>query len=126
MSHPPIDSQITFLYANDLAQTAQFYEETIGLTLKRNQDTCRIYQVSKDGYLGFCQREHAGQPPSDPPHVIMTIVTHSVDEWHSYCQERNIQPERKPATNPKFDIYHFFLRDPNGYLLEIQQFLYPF
>jgi hypothetical protein len=31
--------------------------------------------------------------------------------------------EKAPATNEQYKIYHAFLRDPNGYLLEIQRFL---
>ena len=128
MTHPPIDSQITFLYTRDLVQTARFYEEIIGLHLKLDQGTCRIYQVTQHSYLGFCQQSVATPPPteSDPPQAILTIVTADVDEWHQYLKERNIVPQGPPAINPDYDIYHFFLRDPNGHLLEIQQFLHPF
>lgn len=128
MTHPPIDSQITFLYTRDLAQTAHFYEEILGLQLTLDQGTCRIYQVSQDGYLGFCQRAHPASPSPepDPPPVILTIVTSSVDEWHQYLKEQNVRLEQSPATNHDYKIYHFFLHDPNGYLLEIQQFLHPF
>lgn len=128
MTHPPIDSQITFLYTHDLAQTAHFYEEIIGLRLKLDQGTCRIYQVSQDGYLGFCERAHSTPAISatDAPPVILTIVTADVDQWHLYLKERDIHSEKPPATNPDYEIYHFFLRDPNGYVLEVQQFLQPF
>jgi len=128
MTHPPIDSQITFLYTHDLAQTAHFYEDIMGLQLRLDQGTCQIYQVSQDGYLGFCQRAHPASPSlePDPPPVILTIVTSSVDEWHQYLKEQNVRLEQSPATNHDYQIYHFFLRDPNGYLLEIQQFLHPF
>ena len=128
MTHPPIDSQITFLYTHDLALTAHFYEEIIGLKLKLDQGSCRIYKVSKNGYLGFCQRAHAipSSAESDPPTTILTIVTSSVDSWLHYLGERKAQIEGPPATNDRYDLYHFFLRDPNGCLLEIQQFLHPF
>ena len=127
MMHPPIDSQITFLYTQDLVQTARFYEEIIGLDLKLDQRTCRIYQITQDSYLGFCQRA-AAVSLADPegPVVILTIVTAGVDEWYQFLKEKNLQPEHPPAINPDYDIYHFFLRDPNGYLIEIQQFLHPF
>ena len=38
---------------------------------------------------------------------------------------RSVAFETDPAENPKFNIYHCFLRDPDGYLLEIQRFLQP-
>jgi catechol 2,3-dioxygenase-like lactoylglutathione lyase family enzyme len=43
MTHPPIDSQITFLYTHDLAQTAHFYEDIMGLPLKLDQGSCHAF-----------------------------------------------------------------------------------
>ena len=37
MTHPTVDSQITFFYTHDLTQTARFYEEIIGMHLKLDQ-----------------------------------------------------------------------------------------
>ncbi len=126
MQHPPIDSQITFLYTHDLAQTARFYEEVLGLQLKLDQGTCRIYQISSNGYLGFCQGLQAIQSSQEHPHVVLSMVTRSVDEWYRHLTERNVQVEKPPTINAAFNIYHCVLRDPNGHLLEIQQFLHPF
>jgi catechol 2,3-dioxygenase-like lactoylglutathione lyase family enzyme len=128
MAHPPIDSQITFLYTGDLAATARFYEEVMGLTLKLDQGTCRIYQVSEDGYIGFCLRADTQETPSPEgaDRVILTIVTPEVDEWYQQLSQRGVVFEEPPTVNAKYNIYHCFLRDPNGYLLEIQRFLHPF
>ncbi|OQY24133.1 MAG: hypothetical protein DRJ03_06405 [Chloroflexi bacterium] len=32
-------------------------------------------------------------------------------------------PRCRSLLNPRYNIYHCFLRDPNGYLIEIQRFL---
>ena len=121
MKSPTIQEQITFLYTNDLNQTAHFYEEIMGFSLKLNQGGCRIYRVSKSGYLGCCQRPDS-QPPGERV-VIFTLVTQEVDEWYKYLLEKGVEIESPPATNQEYGIYHFFLRDPNGYLLEVQRFL---
>jgi catechol 2,3-dioxygenase-like lactoylglutathione lyase family enzyme len=119
MSRPRIDQQITFLYTRDLAATARFYEEVLGLALALDQGDCRIYRVSDGGYLGFCQRQSA---PEEPAGIILTLVTQEVDAWYEYLSERGVVFEKPPALNPKYEIYHCFLRDPNGYLIEIQRF----
>ncbi|MGD8792326.1 MAG: VOC family protein [Anaerolineae bacterium] len=124
MTHPPIDGQITFLYTHDLAETAHFYEEALGLPLKLDQGGCRIYQVSRDGYVGFCQRDRPVEGTEAP--VIITLVTTKVDAWYKQLTARGVEFEKAPAANPRYNIYHCFLRDPNGYLIEIQRFLHPF
>jgi len=123
MPHPPIAEQITFLYTADLASTADFYENTFGLKLWLDQGTCRIYQVNDHAFLGFCEREEVQKEHRD---VIFTIVTpklSDVDKWYEYLKGQNVHFENPPAENCKYAIYHWFLRDPNGYLIEIQHFL---
>lgn len=122
MTHPPIDQQITFFYTRDLEATARFYEELMGLPLARDQGDCRIYQVCSDGYVGFCQRDDA---PDQPAGVILTIITSEVDEWYAHLRDQGVTFDEPPTFNPKYNIYHCFLRDPNGYLIEIQRFLDP-
>jgi catechol 2,3-dioxygenase-like lactoylglutathione lyase family enzyme len=119
MPHPPINQQITFLYTRDLAQTARFYGDVMGLTLAVDQSDCRIYRVSGEGFLGFCQRDSA---PEQPQGIILTIVTDQVDAWYVYLRAQGVTFEKPPEFNPKYKIYHCFLRDPNGYLVEIQRF----
>ncbi len=118
----PIDHQITFLYTQDLQQSARFYEDILGLTLARDQTTCRIYHTGQHSYVGICQRDDALAQP-ERRDIIVTLVTPEVDAWYSTLLERGAVIDHAPAVNPKYNIYHFFLRDPNGYLIEIQKFL---
>jgi catechol 2,3-dioxygenase-like lactoylglutathione lyase family enzyme len=122
MTDLPISAQITFLYTRDLESTALFYEEVMGLHLALDQGACRIYQVSQDGYLGFCQREDLDKAH---PGLIFTLVTSQVDQWHQRLLEQGVFFENPPNYNPRYKIYHCFFRDPNGYLLEIQRFEDP-
>jgi catechol 2,3-dioxygenase-like lactoylglutathione lyase family enzyme len=121
MSHPNIDQQVTFLYTHDLVTTAHFYEKTLSLPLVLDQGECRIYQVSRDGYIGFCQQ--ADVPKTSD--IIFTIVTPEVDQWYQYLSKHGVKFEKPPTLNPDYNIYHCFFRDPNGYLIEIQRFLDP-
>ena len=121
MSTQDFDAQVTFCYTRDLAATARFYQEVLGLSLVLDQGPCRIYRVREGAFLGFCEREGAAVPDG----VILTLVTEDVD---GRCQElasRGVEFEKPPAHNPRFRIYHCFFRDPNGYLLEIQRFEDP-
>lgn len=122
MNHPKIHQQVTFLSTNDLEKTTHFYEDILGLELVLDQGGCRIYRVCRDGFLGFCQREDFSPSPSD---IVFTLVSPDVDQWYQFLVDRNVQVEKPPAHNPNYNIYHFFVTDPNGYSIEIQEFLEP-
>lgn len=112
------DYPIMFFNTTDLRATATFYEGILGLRLVRDQGDCRIYEINPHAYIGFCQRETVNTTG-----IIICLVTNDVDEWYLRLQSHHITIEKPPSLNPKYNIYHCFLRDPNGYLVEIQRFL---
>jgi catechol 2,3-dioxygenase-like lactoylglutathione lyase family enzyme len=120
----PFDQQVTFLYTGDLQATARFYETTLGLPLALDQGGCRIYGVAENAFLGFCSHSSAGQR-NDTTGVVLTLVSDEVDRWYERLRKQGVAFEKPPAHNPTYNIYHCFLRDPNGYLIEIQRFLDP-
>ncbi len=115
---PDFDAQVTFCYTSDLTATTRFYEDILGLGLSLDQGRCRIYRVAPGAHLGFCTASEAR--PTDG--VILTLVSDDVDGWFERLRARGVEFERPPTLNPDFNIYHCFLRDPNGYLVEIQRF----
>lgn len=123
MIRPPIDQQVTFLYTADLGTTAVFYETVLELPLILDQGACRIYSTGAGAFLGFCQHLTGGG--QDGAGVILTLVSQDVDGWYEYLQQKGVEFEKPPQFNAKFNIYHCFLRDPNGYLIEIQRFEDP-
>ncbi|MFN7173079.1 MAG: VOC family protein [Fimbriimonadaceae bacterium] len=116
------ESSITFYPVSDLARTRQFYGERLGLTLKLDQGRCLIYQVSASGYFGFCECPGVEAQDASP---IMTFVCQQVDEVFEEWSAQGVETEEAPKLNEKFQIYHFFARDPDGYRLEVQRFEDP-
>lgn len=120
MSALPIDSQITFLYTDDLARSASFYEGALGLRLALDQGGCRIYHVTGErAYVGVCQAAEANVEPAS---IIFTLVTPDVDGWYRRIRGQGWECDGAPRFNEVYDIYHFFVRDPSGYRIEIQRF----
>lgn len=119
----PIEQHITFLPTRDLAATAAFYEGALGLPLALDQGACRIYRVAGEAFLGFCQSADAPERPGQT--VTLTLVARDVDGWAARLRAMGVPFEKEPQLNPRFAIYHCFLRDPSGYLVEIQRFEDP-
>lgn len=119
---PPVTQQVTFIYTRDLAASARFYQGVLGLPLVLDQGGCQIYRVGRDAFVGICTRAGVAVQPEN---VILTLVSADVDGWHAYLVEQGVAVEKPPTYNPTYHIYHLFVRDPDGYLVEIQTFLDP-
>jgi len=126
MQHPPVNQQITFIYTNNLQSSAEFYENVMGFTLWLDQGSCRIYKVTDVSMLGVCQVSESSKGKviaGEQQNVILTLVTDEVDTWYKHLKTHGVDFEKPPETNLTYNIYHCFLRDPSGYLIEIQRFL---
>ena len=116
-----IDAGIVFLGTADLDATSAFYSEVLDLSLALDQGSCRIFRVADSAFLGFCRQEVV-QPDAG---IVLTLVVEDVDAWAATLRECGVRIERGPVRNTTYRIYHLFIRDPNGYLVEIQRFEDP-
>lgn len=117
------DQLVTFLYTRDLDKSATFYGETLGLPLVLDQGACRIFKTSPEGFLGICRCSE--QRPSNPEGVIITLVTDDVDGWYERLKTKGVVFDAAPTGNDEYNIYHCFMKDPDGYQIEIQSFRDP-
>ena len=118
----PFDQFVTFVYCDDLEASCEFYQEILGLEQVLDQGSCRIFRVAGDGFLGICTKM---DPPWEKGGVILTLVSDDVDGWYEYLKGFDLEFEKTPQLYAKFDIYHLFVRDPAGHLVEIQEFKDP-
>lgn len=116
------NQQVTFLTTYDLNKSINFYENILEMELVLDQGGCRIYRVSNDAFLGICERKRHKE---NCDHLVFTFVTDKVDEWYEKLKEEDIEITKKPAFNSEYNIYHMFFLDPNGYIMEIQEFKDP-
>ena len=121
MKSPGFTQQVLFLSVSDLDTSSKFYGDTLGLRLARDQGTCRIYHIAGSSFIGVCR----GTPSDMPNGVTITLVSDDVDGWHSNLMERDVNIRSSPRFNEKYQIYHFYLQDPDGYTIEIQRFKEP-
>jgi len=115
------DQQVTFLAVSDLERSTAFYAGTLGLEPVLDQEDCRILALSTTAFVGLCLRPDA----VDTTGIVVTFVTDEVDRWHELLVEAGVVCEKAPNRNERYNIYQAFYRDPDGYLIEIQQFLDP-
>jgi len=114
--HP--SEMITWLYVQDMERSVAFYRNGLGLQKVLDQSGCCILTLSDTAYLGLCQRASSG----DSPGVLLCFVEDDVDGRVELLVAAGATLEQRPAVNDRYGIYHAFLRDPDGYSLEIQRF----
>ena len=120
MPRPPTQ-QVTFIYVRDLAEADRFYGQTLGFNLALDQGSCRIYQVTPTAFIGVCTGKKINQKDG----VILTFVSADLDAWYDHLHAKGYAVEKPPSFNKKYNITHLFCRDPDGYLVEIQDFHDP-
>ncbi len=111
---------IVFFGTKDLQATHKFYAEIMGLTLYKDQGICKIYNVDGGGKIGFCTHLKVLSEKHEP---IITLVTNDVDIAYVNLTASGLKCQGPPEINPKFNINSFYSKDPNGYTVEVQQFL---
>ncbi len=125
----PFDACVTFLPVADLDASDAFYGAAIGLPLVLDQGACRIYRAATDAYLGFCLRGATAVGRDDESdagsRVVLTLVTEDVEGEYARLAALGLAFEQAPGRSAQFGIMHAFLRDPDGYLVEIQRFEDP-
>ena len=125
MKETHFDGQITFLYYPDLRAAAEFYENFMGFELVEDQKWAKIYQISGPSYLGIVAGEKGFFKPQKHNAVLITMLTQDVDSWYAHLKSRGVKLLTGIQEKKDIGIRCFFLQDPGGYTLEVQQFLLP-
>ena len=110
---------ITFLGTASLKKTDEFYCSILGFKVFMDQGVCKIYEIPGGGMIGFCTHIEPEMGERSP---LLTFVTDEVDDVYNKFLAHGITPEAKPKQNEKFPVYHFFVKDFDGYKVEIQKF----
>lgn len=114
---------IPWLYYNDLPRAMKFYEEVMGFEMVVDQGWSKIYKIRDGAYLGLVDGEKGYHRASDTKPVIICINVHDADAWYQRLVAKGVEIERQPQESERLKIKVFMLKDPEGYVLEIQESL---
>jgi predicted enzyme related to lactoylglutathione lyase len=120
-----IQSQITFLYYRQIEPAASFYEETLGFELVEDQGWAKIYRTGGNAFLGIVAGEKGFHAPQERNAVLVTLVVDDVPGWYDRLKRLGVKMLSDLEHRQEIGIQCFFVQDPGGYALEVQQFLNP-
>jgi len=114
---------ITFLYYRDLRRAAGFYEEIMGFELTVDQGWAKIYRVLDGAFVGLVDERRGYHRASPTKPVMIAVVVPDVDAWYRSLKERGVETLNEPREIEEAGIRAFLLEDPEGYVIEIMEFI---
>ena len=125
MKETEILSSVIFLPCTDIEKTLRFYRDIIGLSVFQKQgDSLYIFDTGY-GYWGFCQYSDGRKPLSGDRGVCLSLNLSSNEEVLRAYERLKDRCEifREPQKHPVFPVYSFFVKDPDGYMVEFQKIM---
>ena len=116
-----IEGIITWVYTRNLDESSRFYSDVLGFQCIRDEGIARIFRVTGQAMIGVCTEFE--DRVVEPRGSMITIVCDDVDSWHQRLLEAGACITADPHVLERFGIYTFFAEDPDGYVIEFQQFL---
>mgnify|MGYP006896941409 CR=1 FL=1 len=106
---------IVFFATEKLDSIADFYIEKVGCELWLDQGACKILKHG-NMLFGFCKSDHVDKE------AVITFFYPKKEMVDSIYKQMEKYAEDDPKMNPKFNIYHFYGRDPENRTIEFQYF----
>ena len=120
---PPLDSQITMFYYDDLDGAAEFYGSVLGLEKTFDWDWVKFFKTGPSSSVGIVKDgEGAYHRPQPTNAVMLSLVTSDVDAWYGRLEHRDDIVFLKRIGDGG-GIRSFLLEDPGGYTVEFFQWL---
>jgi predicted enzyme related to lactoylglutathione lyase len=114
---------IPWLYYRDLPKAMGFYEEIMGFEMVVDQGWSKIYRIRDGAYVGLVDERHGYHRASEDKPVILCLNVNDADAWYKRLKGKGVELERQPQESERLKIKVFILRDPEGYVIEIQESL---
>ena len=118
-----IDGTITFFYYDDLTRATEFYENIMGFEKVIDISLAKVFRVHGDSHVGLVDG-HTGylKFKEDKP-VMLSWFSDDIDGWHMHLKEKGVEIEQPPEKQSYLEMRTLLFRDPEGYLLEVMQWL---
>jgi catechol-2,3-dioxygenase len=123
MNKYDVKGLIPWLYYKDLEKAANFYVEIMGFQLEADQGWAKIYKIRDGSFIGLVDGAKGYHKPNITKPVIICLNVYNADAWYEKLINLGIETEGKPKESDRLKIKAFMFKDPEGYVIEIQESL---
>ena len=114
---------IPWLYYHDLPRAMKFYESVMGFEMVVDQGWSKIYKIRDGAYIGLVDESKGYHRASEKKPVIICLNVLDADAWYDRVVAAGVDVENLPQESKRLKIKVFMFKDPEGYVIEIQESL---
>ena len=118
-----LDGTITFFYYKDLGQASRFYDEVLGFERVIDVEFAKVFRVHEGSHVGLVDGNVGYLKYMESKPVMLSWFTEDIEKWHRHLIEKGVEIEQPPEKQNYLEMKTMLFRDPEGYLLEILQWL---
>jgi predicted enzyme related to lactoylglutathione lyase len=117
------EGMITFTYYNNIEEANRFYKEILELEQVMDRDWVKIFKLGTSAHIGLVNTERGTLKPNKEKPVMLSIMVEDIDGWYDMLQEKGVKTNHPPQKGADIDMMGFLCWDPEGYVIEILEFL---
>jgi uncharacterized glyoxalase superfamily protein PhnB len=118
-----LDGSITFFYYLDLVKAKKFYEEVMGFKKVIDIPLAKVFKVHGNNHLRLVAGTTRYLKPADDKPVMLSWFSEDIEGWYKHLIEKGVEVEQPPTKQSYLEMKTMLFRDPEGYLLEVLQWL---
>ncbi len=127
MSEFELEGALTLFYYDDLELAFNFYNDIIGFEFVADFGYVKLFKVIEGALLGLVDGQLGSHRTSLSKPVRLVVMVKDIDAWFSRVKAGGVETlEAEPFTGVKMKLKGFTFHDPEGYTVEMCQYLTPY
>lgn len=122
-----LEGTLTLFYYDDLERAFNFYNDIIGFEFVADFGYVKIFKVIEGALLGLVDGQLGSHRTSPSKPVRLVVMVKDIESWFTKLKTGGIKIfEDEPFTGKKMKLKGFTFNDPEGYTVEMCQYLTPY
>ena len=119
-----LEGTLTLFHYNDLERAFSFYRDVVGFDFVADFEHVKLFKVTKGALLGLVDGEFGSHRTSPSKPVRLVVMVNDIDSWFRKVKAEGVDTlEDEPFTGKKMKLKGFTFEDPEGYTIEMVQYL---
>ena len=122
-----LEGTLTLFYYDDLERAFDFYHDVVGLDFVADFEYVKLFRVIEGALLGLVDGELGSHRTSPSKPVRLVVMVNDIDSWFRRVKAGGVDTfEDEPFTGKMMKLKGFTFEDPEGYAVEMVQYLTPY